>query len=246
MKNKIKIAAVQMKVLSAKTNLPKILNYIELAGQAKVDIVGFPECSLNPSTKKPSSKKDLAVIQDACFKNAVHVIINGYFCENNKVFNRTYVIDDNGEILDSYDKIYLWTTELGGVDRGDQVKVVETKFGKIGLCTCWDIFFPEMIGELKRQGAEIIFCPSYWNDNIKKESCFLESAPVTYAYLNMVYFVYCNALLKGKTSISQIASPWGKLSEIKYKEGMIAANIYNERLKRFKKHFENVLWGRKI
>lgn len=62
----------------------------------------------------------------------------------------------------------------------------------------------------------------------------------------MLFFVYCNALFKGKTSISQIAAPWGDLAKIKQKEGMITAAVYSNRLKRFKKHFKKALWGRNL
>lgn len=246
MKNKIKVAAVQMKVLSAKTNLPKILRYIELAGHENIEIAAFPECAYNPNAKKPFMENELSVIQDACAAHSLHVIINGYFKDGNQVYNRTYLIDNHGRICGHYDKVFLWTTELGMVSRGVDYVVINSPLGKIGLCTCWDIFFPDMISALKGNGAEIIFCLSYWNDNIKKESRFLESAPTTYAYLNMVYFVYCNALLKGKTSISQIAAPWGEIDSIKYKEGIISAVLYPKRLDRFKKHFSAVLWGKKV
>lgn len=247
MAKSVKVSAVQMKILSAKKNLPAILRYIDKASATGSQIVCFPELAFNPRIKQPSKENDLISIREASKKRNIYVIINGYFEDTDKkIYNRTYLISNKGLIAGHYDKIYLWKTEKDKIERGQVVKVIETSLGIIGLCTCWDLFFPEMIGELKRGGADIIFCPSYWDDKLKKESKFLEYSPTVLAYHHMLFFVYCNSFLKGKTSISQIAAPWGELSKIKHKEGMVKAKLYFSRLDRFKKHFKGVLWGRDI
>lgn len=162
MRAKIVVSVVQMKVLSAEKNLPKILNYIKKASQLKSNIVCFPECSFNPDGDKPSCEKDLGLVQKECQKRNIFLIINGYFkVKNSGVYNRTYLIDERGKISGFYDKIYLWTTEVDNIKRGNSVKVFNTSLGKIGLCTCWDLFFPEILRKLKNRDAEIIFCLSY-------------------------------------------------------------------------------------
>lgn len=247
MHRNIKVSAVQMKILSGKKNLPVILRYLEEASAKGAQIICFPELAFNPNMKKPSEEGDLSTVQEASKKRNIYVIINGYFkTTNKKIYNRTYLISNQGLILGYYDKIYLWTNEKDKIARGQRVKVIKTTLGNIGLCTCWDLFFPEMIAKLKRSGADIIFCPSYWNDKLKKESKFLEYSPTVLAYHHMLFFVYCNSFLKGKTSISQITAPWGELSKIKYREGAIEATLYPGRLNRFKKHFETVLWGKEV
>lgn len=246
MKSPLIVSAVQMKVLSAKKNLPKILAYMKKAAKIGADIVCFPECALNSSVKNPSSEKDLTLLQKACLKENIYVIINGYFKEKNNVFNRTYIITSKGKISGFYDKIYLWIDEKNNVRRGRTIRVIKTPLAKIGLCTCWDLFFPKIFEELKKRGAEIIFCPSYWVDTLKKEHRFLDGVPAVVAYQYMLFFVYCNAFLKGKTSISQISSPWGELDKIEYEEGMITAKLYPNRLKRFKKHFRRAFWERNL
>ncbi|MEA3345852.1 MAG: hypothetical protein U9Q78_06375 [Chloroflexota bacterium] len=48
---------------------------------------------------------------------------------------------------------------------GSEAKVFETDFGRLGILICFpacadrDISWPEEWAELKRRGAEIIFCP---------------------------------------------------------------------------------------
>ena len=240
MKSKLTVSLAQMKVLSANKNIKKVLEYIRRASK-KSDIICFPECIFNG--KKVHAGKELVPIQTACKAGNIFAVINGYFKDKGKKYNRTYLIDNKGKIIGLYDKIFLWIEEKRAT-RGKQVKVFNTSLGKIGLCTCWDMFFPSIFTKLKQKGAEIIFCPSYWPDNLKKEAKYIEHAPVAIAYTYMTYFVYCNALFKGKISVSQIAGPWGEIKKIKYKEGMITATIYSERLKRFKKHFVKGFYDR--
>jgi predicted amidohydrolase len=247
MKKIFKVSAVQIKVLSEKTDLPKILRYIKLAAKSKSEIICFPECSFNPNYKKPATEKDLSPILQAAKTENIFIIINGYFKgKNDKTYNRTYIISNKGKILGFYDKIYLWTPEVGKVSRGKKIKVINTSLGKIGLCTCWDLFFPSIFQKLKNKGAEIIFCPSYWTDEFKKEDKFLRYIPTTVAYQYMTFFVYCNALFKGKTSVSQITAPWGELAMISFKEGMATAKIYSQQMETFKKHFKEVSFGRRM
>lgn len=242
MKEKIIVAAVQMKVLSASNNLPEILNYIKKASTEKADIICFPECSFNPNTDNPSSAKDLLPIQENCKNGNIFAIINGYFKDKRKnIYNRSYLINNKGKILGHYDKIHLWINEIKDVTPGKKEKIFDTPLGKIGMCICWDIFFPAFLEKLREGGAELVFCPSYWKDDFGKETKFVESAPVVMAYQYMQYFVFCNALLS-KTGITQIAAPWGSAKKIKFKEGMIVANLYADRLKRLKKNFKKAFW----
>lgn len=242
MKN-LKVSACQVKVLGPKKNKITILRYLKKAVKEKADIVCFPECIFS-NTKKPAKESDLKELQTFCKENQIMLIINGYFLDNKKIYNRTYLIDKKGKILGYYDKIYLWASELKDITRGKDIKVIDTEFGKIGLCTCWDLFFPDLFKEMKKLGAEIVFCPSYWKDNLKGESNFVEYSSTVYAYLYMYYFVYVNCLLKGKISTTQISAPWGPMSKIQFKEGIITANLHTKRIIKFKNHFNKVLFER--
>lgn len=246
MKEKIRVAAVQMKVLSAENNLNQILNYIKKASEKNADIICFPECSFNLNTDKPRQRKDLIPIQKECKSGNIFSIINGYFKdENNLVYNRSYLIDNKGKFVGHYDKIHLWMNEIASVTPGKKVKVFDTPLGKIGMCICWDIFFPNFLEKLREKSSELIFCPSYWMDDFGKETKFVEYAPTVLAYQYMQYFIFCNALLSN-TGITQIASPWGTVKKIKFKEGMIISNLYANRIERIKKNFKKAFWEKNI
>jgi predicted amidohydrolase len=46
---------------------------------------------------------------------------------------------------------------------GDEITLFETEYGKMGLCVCFDIRFPELSRLMALGGAQVIFCPASFN-----------------------------------------------------------------------------------
>jgi N-carbamoylputrescine amidase len=63
-----------------------------------------------------------------------------------------------------YEKFYFTPGDLG-------FKAWETRYGKIGVCICWDQWYPEAARLTAMQGAEILFYPTAigWHPKEKKE-----------------------------------------------------------------------------
>ena len=86
-----------------------------------------------------------------------------------KILNRSYVVDDGGEIRESYDKIHLFDIQLGPdevyreseyVLPGNRAVTVETPLGLLGLTICYDLRFPCLFRDLALAGAEVITVPA--------------------------------------------------------------------------------------
>lgn len=70
------------------------------------------------------------------------------------VFNR------KGKIVGEHRKTVLVRREINnGYLPGDSLEAIETEFGKIGVCVCFEVHFPEIAREYKLQGARILFNP---------------------------------------------------------------------------------------
>jgi nitrilase len=88
----------------------------------------------------------------------------------NKVRNSCLAISDAGEIVARYDKIHLFEfssvteqySESRTIEAGNQVVMLDTPFGKIGLSICYDLRFPELYRAM--HGADIIFVPSAFTE----------------------------------------------------------------------------------
>lgn len=81
---------------------------------------------------------------------------------NNYYANRGYFFSPNGE-YQYQDKLQLTQYEknIKLFQCGDEQKIFDTLFGKIGIAICYDSEFPEIVRNLTYAGAEIILVPSY-------------------------------------------------------------------------------------
>lgn len=92
-------------------------------------------------------------------------------CNNpNRVRTAVLVYDDSGVMVARYDKIHLFDVKLpdhdesyhesATVDPGEDVVVVDTPIGRMGVAVCYDLRFPEMFRSQIEQGMEILAVPS--------------------------------------------------------------------------------------
>jgi len=80
------------------------------------------------------------------------------------------VLNELGEEVARYDKIHLFDVDVvdaygsyresDTVEPGNQVVLVDTPCGRLGLSICYDLRFAELFHQLRQQGAEIITVPS--------------------------------------------------------------------------------------
>ncbi|MDH3631619.1 MAG: carbon-nitrogen hydrolase family protein [Gammaproteobacteria bacterium] len=89
--------------------------------------------------------------------------------ENDKIFNRSFLLDTNGEIRARYDKLHMFDIELkhgeayresDAIAPGEKAIIVETAWGKLGLSICYDLRFGALYRALALAGAEFITIPA--------------------------------------------------------------------------------------
>ncbi|MGH7995207.1 MAG: carbon-nitrogen hydrolase family protein [Opitutaceae bacterium] len=74
--------------------------------------------------------------------------------------NTAVLIDRSGRIAGLYRKVHLTLAEIDeGLTPGSTYPVFQTDFGKIGILTCYDNWFPADARILRLEGAEMIFWP---------------------------------------------------------------------------------------
>jgi predicted amidohydrolase len=114
----------------------------------------------------------LAACCDAARRNGlwVHLGSLAVRTDEQKLANRTFVIDPAGEVRARYDKIHLFDVDLptgeswreSAVYRpGEGAVVVEgTPVGRLGLAICYDLRFPALFSRLTEAGAETVALPA--------------------------------------------------------------------------------------
>ena len=76
-------------------------------------------------------------------------------------FNSVVLVGPDGPLL-NYRKVHLFDRELDGFSAGDQLPVVETEHGVIGVCVCYDLRFVEVLRTLSLRGADVVLAPAAW------------------------------------------------------------------------------------
>gem|GEM_PF-288773 len=81
------------------------------------------------------------------------------------VYNTAVLMGPDGSLVGKYRKVTLPQEEVArGISPGHEYPVFETRFGKVGLMICYDVFYPEVARELAMNGAEVIAVP-IWGGN---------------------------------------------------------------------------------
>lgn len=82
-----------------------------------------------------------------------------------RIRNTAFLFAPDGS-YETQDKLHITPTEKEewNVEAGDGVQVFDTPYGTIGLLTCYDIEFPEIVRMVRAKGADVIFCPSCTDD----------------------------------------------------------------------------------
>lgn len=100
----------------------------------------------------------------------LHVGSLAVLIEDGKVANRSFVIDREGEVRATYDKIHLFDVDLptgeswresNVYSAGKGVVLVNgTPMGKLGLTICYDLRFPGLFARLAEADADVIAVPA--------------------------------------------------------------------------------------
>jgi predicted amidohydrolase len=77
-----------------------------------------------------------------------------------EIFNTTTVINNKGEIVARYRKIYPFYPYEEGVSCGHDFVVFDVPQGRIGVAICYDLWFPEVARQLTSMGAEVLIYPT--------------------------------------------------------------------------------------
>jgi predicted amidohydrolase len=240
------IALAQIKYNhTGRHNVDKIKRYIELAAEKGADIVCFPETCINKAQELPLNHKLIKEIQEKCKENSIWAIITDYFISKDNYYKMAILIDRKGEIKGKYKKIHLYGDSAK--EGGKRIFVYKTDFAKIGIVICWDLAFPKLFKEMKKAGAEIVFCPAYWGYESKahkenpkiNELNLLKSMLLSRAFENINFVAVCNPFKEewDLISYSAISSPHKILSELYGKEGLVTAKLNLNEIKKFSKMY---------
>jgi nitrilase len=171
--------------------------------------------------------------------------------DKDRVYGASVVVDDTGETRKIYRKIHLFDVDLPDHEEsyreshsmfaGDELALVETPAGRIGLTICYDLRFPELYRALVDAGATVFTVPAaftavtgaaHWRVLLRAR-----------AIENLAYVIAPGQYGEhpGDRSTfghSLICDPWGRiLAEQADGDGFVAADIDPTMIRKLRQDF---------
>jgi len=236
---KIALVAARPRIADKKANIKVMKNYIK---KEKADLYVFGELFLSGyrcrdelrDLAEPIDGNAISEMKKVAKENDSYIIFGMPFKDKKAkglIKNAAVLIHPNGRV-DVYKKWFLPTfgpfEEKIFFDEGEELNVFETKFGKIGILICYDLYFPEIPKALTIQGADLIVCISASPSTTRK---YFERLLPARAIENTVFVAYSNLVGTEEDLVfwggSQLYNPLGELivKTTLFKEEMVTADI---------------------
>jgi predicted amidohydrolase len=108
-----------------------------------------------------------------------------------EIFNTTSVINNKGDVIERYRKIYPFLPYEAGISSGTDFVVFDVPQGRIGVAICYDLWFPEIARTLVCQGAEVLIYPTLTGTIDRKIELVMTQST---AAMNQCYVLAVNGL----------------------------------------------------
>ena len=177
----MKVALIQLACTDDKArNLAHAAGMIAAAAEGGTDLVVLPEmfcCEYrNPSfiaNQESAGGPAWTMLSEAAARHGVW-LIGGSIpeSEGGRLYNTSFVFDRSGRQAARCRKSHLFDIDVKGgqffresdtFTPGDEICVFDTEFGRMGLCICFDMRFPELARIMALEGAWAVFCPASFN-----------------------------------------------------------------------------------
>lgn len=168
----------------------------------------------------------LAAAQEAAARHQIwlHIGSLAVLTGGGKIANRSFIIDREGRVRATYDKIHLFDVDLPSGESwresnvyspGSNVVVVNgTPVGKLGLTICYDLRFPGLFARLAESDADVIAVPAAFTVPTGKAHWhILLRARAIEAGLFVIAAAQAGHHEDGRTTFghSLIVDPWGEV-----------------------------------
>jgi predicted amidohydrolase len=168
-------------------NLRQVSELILQARAAGADLIMTPEVSnfiesgrrRRDKARPEAEDPFLAGIRDLARETGAWILVGSLVIDpagepdaeagEERLANRSFLIDAAGGIVARYDKIHMFDIDLPGGESyresnayrpGGPTVVAETPWGRLGMSVCYDVRFPYLYRALAQAGADFLAVPS--------------------------------------------------------------------------------------
>lgn len=251
----MKAALLQLRVCDGETSADRWLRVEQmLAGmQGKsIDFIMLPElwgvgfCNYDRYVQAAEPLQGQTVFRLAEWARRLHCyIVTGSFVEctpDGKRYNTTAMLDTDGNLIASYRKIHLFgydSQERVLLTPGTDIQQADTRYGIVGLSTCYDLRFPEQFRRMVDNGAALFAVTAAWpQQRLQDWQLFCRVR----ALENQSFLLACNHAGSCGGTVgaghSMIVAPDGMvLAEAGAEEQVLMAELDLDAVQRFRRQF---------
>jgi len=215
----IGVCQLDTDVTSIQQNMESLASQIGImrAYSPWINLVCAPElCLQGPYHMEASAEKIPGLISEFCAelarKHEIFLIPGSlYEKEGQAIYNTAPVFNPQGKLIVRYRKMYPWRPFEKTTSGSETVVFDVPDVGRIGVCICYDLWFPEVIRDFTCKGAQVILVPTYTSTQDRSQEIILCRAA---AICNQCYMVSVNALGRGSKGQSLIVDPEGNVMQL--------------------------------
>ena len=167
-----------------KENLDQVLQLSEQAIKEKVDIILTPENTflltldhevLLKRSETYENSHCIEEIKKFSKNNSIWFLIGATPINiDNQIYNRSILINPEGEIVSHYDKIHMFDVNLPNGESykesdkfkaGKEIVLSKLPWANLGHSICYDLRFPNHYRQLMKKGADLLTVPSAFTKN---------------------------------------------------------------------------------
>ena len=235
-KKKLKISLIQIEgKATPKLNSILINNNLYKSLKFNPDIIFTPECSNIITSDKSHLLKNVTTqancpVLERCInfskKYNKYISLGSLLLKKSnskKLLNRSFFINNKGEIISHYDKMHLFDVRINkkeiyqeskDFNKGKKIITVNTIWGKFGITICYDLRFPNLFRSLAKLGCKFIIVPAAFTIPTGKDHW--EILLRARAIENTSYIIATGQCgihhgLRKTYGHSLVVNPWGKL-----------------------------------
>jgi len=168
-------------------NLQQVSGLVRQAREAGADLIMTPEVSnfiesgrrRRDKARREADDPFLAGMRELARETGAWILIGSLVIDpagepgaepaEERLANRSFLIDAQGAVVARYDKIHMFDIDLPGGESyresnayrpGGGTVVAETPWGRLGMTVCYDLRFPHLYRALAQAGADFLAVPS--------------------------------------------------------------------------------------
>lgn len=252
---KFKILVVQNSAIignkrATLTNVEKLLEKYE---DKQPDLIVLPEvwsvgweCSNFVNAAEEIENSETVNFLKNIALNFGSTVIGGSFIQKcgDKYKNTCPVISKTGKLLTTYDKMHLFShkgsEENQYISTGNELKILDFGFTKIGLTICYDIRFPEVYRKYSKEGAEVFVNVAAWSNKKLDHWNIMHRARAIENQCFMIVADQTGKISEKEYNLghSMIVNPWGDITDmLEAQEDCLYAEIDLDEIKKLRKDF---------